>query len=62
VRAQLLDVPAVVSGEDWAWVFTDQLENPLLEVGVVFPRADLRRCAGACVRGLLAPLSRENGW
>ncbi|MFC5204323.1 transposase, partial [Streptomyces kaempferi] len=32
------------------------------QVGDVFPRADLRRRAKACVRGLLGPVSRKNGW
>ena len=39
-----------------------QLEELLLQVGDVFPRADLRRRAKACVRGLLGPVSRKNGW
>ena len=38
------------------------LEELLLQVGDVFPRADLRRRAKACVRGLLGPVSRKNGW
>ncbi|MGP3921542.1 IS701 family transposase, partial [Nonomuraea sp. 10N515B] len=44
--------------DEWA----DQLEDLLVEVGSIFPRADLRRRAAACVRGLLGPLSRKNGW
>ena len=39
-----------------------ELEELLLQVGDVFPRMDLRRRAKACVRGLLGPVSRKNGW
>ena len=39
-----------------------ELEELLLQIGDVFPRADLRRRAKACVRGLLGPVSRKNGW
>ncbi|WP_393101795.1 IS701 family transposase [Streptomyces sp. LN325] len=39
-----------------------ELETLLRQVGDVFPRADLRRRAKACVRGLLGPVSRKNGW
>ncbi|MCX4427574.1 IS701 family transposase [Streptomyces mirabilis] len=39
-----------------------ELEELLRQVGDVFPRADLRRRAKACVRGLLGPVSRKNGW
>ncbi|MFD4613848.1 IS701 family transposase, partial [Streptomyces sp. NPDC058440] len=52
----------LVTDEERAEEFSDQLELLLLEVGGVFPRADLRHRAGACIRGLLAPLSRKNGW
>ncbi|MFG2563215.1 transposase [Streptomyces sp. NPDC048496] len=62
MQAQLLDVPLLVTDQERAEEFSDQLELLLLEVGGVFPRADLRRRAGACIRGLLAPLSRKNGW
>lgn len=62
MQAKLLDVPSVVTDRERAEEFTDQLENLLLEVGGLFPRADLRGRAQDCVRGLLAPLSRKNGW
>ncbi|MER5358837.1 IS701 family transposase [Streptomyces sp. NPDC002785] len=62
MQAQLLDVPLLVTDQERAEEFSDQLELLLLEVGGVFPRADLRHRAGACIRGLLAPLSRKNGW
>ena len=56
------DVPPVVTDQERADEWADQLEDLLLEVGRIFPRADLRRRAAACVRGLLGPLSRKNGW
>ena len=62
MRAKLLDLPPVVTDQERAEDFCDRLEQLLLEVGEVFPRADLRRRAAACVRGLLGPLSRKNGW
>jgi SRSO17 transposase len=40
----------------------ERLDNLLVQVDDVFPRADLRRRAQACVRGLLGPLSRKNRW
>jgi SRSO17 transposase len=62
VQAKLLDVPLVVSDRDWAEEWGDRLEDLLLEVGVLFGRSDLRRRAAACIRGLLGPVSRKNGW
>src|SRR2546421_701046 len=62
MRAKVLDVPPVVTDQERADEWADQLEDLLLEVGRIFPRADLRRRAAACVRGLLGPLSRKNGW
>ena len=62
MRAKLLDLPPVVTGQERAEDFCDRLEQLLLEAGEAFPRADLRRRAAACVRGLLGPLSRKNGW
>lgn len=62
MRAKLLDLPTVVTGQERAEDFCDRLEQLLLEAGEVFPRADLRRRAAACMRGLLGPLSRKNGW
>ncbi|HEX2185476.1 MAG TPA: IS701 family transposase [Chloroflexota bacterium] len=62
MRAQVLDIPPVVTDREWADEWADRLEDLLLEVGRIFPRADLRRRAAACVRGLLGPLSRKNGW
>ncbi|MEU1591278.1 IS701 family transposase [Streptomyces sp. NPDC005708] len=51
-----------MSDRDWADEWSDRLEDLLLEVGYVFPRWELRQRAADCVRGLLAPLSRKNGW
>lgn len=62
MRAKLLDLPPVVTDQERAEDFCDRLEQLLLEAGGVFPRADLRRRAAVCVRGLLGPLSRKNGW
>ena len=62
MQAKLLDVPLDVTDLERAEEVGDQLELLLLEVGGVFPRADLRRRAAVCLRGLLAPLSRKNGW
>src|SRR6516165_2769830 len=62
MQAEVLDVPPVVTGQERADEWADQLEDLLLEVGRIFPRADLRCRAAACVRGLLGPLSRKNGW
>ncbi|MFC4906856.1 IS701 family transposase [Actinomadura gamaensis] len=62
MRAQVLDVPPVVTDAERVAEWSDRLEDLLVEVGWVFPRVDLRRRAAACVRGLLAPLSRKNGW
>jgi len=62
MQVKVLDVPPVVTGQERADEWADQLEDLLLEVGPIFPRADLRCRAAACVRGLLGPLSRKNGW
>ena len=62
MQAKVLDVPLVVTDQERADEWADQLEDLLLEVGRIFPRADLRCRAAACVRGLLGPLSRKNGW
>lgn len=62
MQAPLLDVPVQVTEEERAAGFAEQLEEMLLDVGFVFPRVELRHRAAACIRGLLAPLSRKNGW
>jgi hypothetical protein len=62
MQAKVLNVPPVVTDQERADEWADQLEDLLLEVGRIFPRADLRCRAAACVRGLLGPLSRKNGW
>jgi hypothetical protein len=62
MRAKLLDLPPVVTDQERAEDFRDRLEQLLLEAGGVFPRADLRRRAAACVCGLLGPLLHKNGW
>jgi hypothetical protein len=62
MQAQVLQIPPEVTDRERADEWADQLEDLLLEVGQVFPRADLRRPAAGCVRGLLGPSSRKNGW
>jgi hypothetical protein len=58
----MLEIPSEVTDRERADEWADQLEDLLLDVGQVFPRADLRRCAAGCVRGLLGPSSRKSGW
>ncbi len=45
---------------DAAW--ERQLEDLFLRIGHRFGRADLRRRGRDCIRGLLAPVGRKNGW
>ena len=62
MQVELLDVSDTVSDREWAEEWAGQLDDLLLEVGRFFPRVDARRRGVACVRGLLGPLSRKNGW
>lgn len=62
MQAQVLEIPPVVTDRERADEWADRLEDLLLEVGRIFPRAELRRRAAGCVRGLLGPSSRKNGW
>jgi SRSO17 transposase len=62
MKAELLDLPPVVTDRESAAGVADNLEDLLLDVAWIFPRVDLWGRAAACVRGLLAPLSRKNGW
>ncbi|MFF8919307.1 IS701 family transposase [Streptomyces sp. NPDC015032] len=62
MQVELLDVVATVSDREWAEEWAGRLDDLLLEVGRFFPRVDARRRAVACVRGLLGPVSRKNGW
>ena len=55
-------MPPVVTDREWAEEWDGRLEDLLLQVGEIFPRADLRKRAALCLRGLLAPVSRKNGW
>ncbi|WP_338673571.1 hypothetical protein V1460_16665 [Streptomyces sp. SCSIO 30461] len=61
MKAELLDILPEVTDRERAEGFSDQLENLLVEVGGIFPRADLRLRAARCIRGLLSPVSRKNG-
>ena len=62
MHAELLAVPAEITDADWAAEWSDRLEELLLEAGDLFPRVEVRRRVASCVRALLAPLSRKNGW
>ncbi|MGW6542807.1 IS701 family transposase [Streptomyces massasporeus] len=62
MKAELLGILPEVTDRERAEEFSDQLENLLVEVGGIFPRADLRLRAARCIRGLLSPVSRKNGW
>ncbi|MEU1599909.1 IS701 family transposase [Streptomyces sp. NPDC005708] len=62
MQVELLDVVGAVSDREWAEEWAGQLDDLLLEVGRFFPRVDARCRAAACVRGLLGPVSRKNGW
>ena len=59
MQAKVLDVPLVVTDQERADEWADQLEDLLLEVGRIFPRADLRCRAAAFTRaGRTGSLSR----
>ncbi|MGI5136634.1 transposase [Streptomyces sp. CA-106110] len=62
MQVELLDVVGAVSDREWAEEWAGQLDDLLLEVGRFFPRVGVRCRAAACVRGLLGPVSRKNGW
>ncbi|ASU85030.1 hypothetical protein CDO52_21520 [Nocardiopsis gilva YIM 90087] len=62
MHAQLLVISPTVTDREHVDEWADQLEDLLVDVGRVFPRADLRRRAAACVRGLLAPAAAQNRW
>lgn len=54
-------VPGMV-GMDEAGVWAAGLESVFARVAGRFSRVDLRRRMRDCVRGLLAPVERKNGW
>jgi SRSO17 transposase len=62
MKAELLDLATEVTDLERAAGIADQLDGLLLDIAWIFPRTDLWGRAAACVRGLLAPLSRRNGW
>ncbi|WP_344941893.1 IS701 family transposase [Sphaerisporangium flaviroseum] len=62
MRAPMMQIGSVVTDQQWAEEWSDQLENLLVEVGEIFPRVEVRRRAADFVRGLLGPISRKNGW
>ncbi|GAA2119359.1 hypothetical protein GCM10009802_21500 [Streptomyces synnematoformans] len=62
MEAELLDLPVDVTDLERAEGVADRLDDLLLDIAWIFPRTDLWGRAAACVRGLLAQLSRKNGW
>ncbi|MDH6221684.1 transposase [Streptomyces pseudovenezuelae] len=62
MQVKLLDVPESVTDRERAEEWSDQLEELIMRAGKVFPRVELERRAALCLRGLLAPVSRKNGW
>ncbi|WP_155361810.1 IS701 family transposase [Acrocarpospora macrocephala] len=62
MRAPMMEIGSVITDQQWAGEWSDQLENLLVEVGEIFPRVEVRRRAADFVRGLLGPISRKNGW
>ena len=49
-----------MTDETAAW--TEELERLMARLGPRFGRVEVRRRAGAYLRGLLAPVERKNGW
>ena len=47
---------------DEAAAWAEELERLLARLGPRFGRVEVRRRAGAYLRGLLAPVERKNGW
>src|SRR5215212_11136808 len=43
-------------------VWAEELDRLLERIGPRFSRVEVRRRAGAYLRGLLAPVERKNGW
>jgi hypothetical protein len=59
---ELLDVPECVADRERAEEWGDQPEELIMRAGRVFRRVGLERRAALCLRGLLAPVFRKNGW
>ena len=47
---------------DEAAAWAEELERLMARIGPRFARVEPRRRALACLRGLLAPVARKNGW
>lgn len=62
MQVKLLDVPESVTDRERAEEWSDQLEELIMQAGKIFPRVELERRVALCLRGLLAPVSRKNGW
>ncbi|WP_155348316.1 hypothetical protein [Acrocarpospora pleiomorpha] len=53
----MLEIGPVITDQEWAEEWSDQLENLLLEIAGIFLRADLRRQAAAA--GCWAGVAKE---
>ena len=62
MKAELLEVPVEVSDREWAEEWAGRLDDLLVGVGDLFGRVETQWHGEMCVRGLLGPVSRKNGW
>lgn len=62
MKVELLEVPAEVSDREWVEEWAGRLDDLLVEVGHFFGRIEMQVRGEACIRGLLGPASRKNGW
>lgn len=64
MKAELLGILPEVTDREWAGEFSDQLENLLVEVGGIFPRADAvtSSTAWTTAGGAPGPAERECWW
>ncbi|MFI6056174.1 IS701 family transposase [Streptomyces violascens] len=62
MKAELLDVPVEVSDREWAEEWAGRLDDLLVGISRFFPRVESQWRAECCIRGLLGPVSRKNGW
>ncbi|MEW2484740.1 IS701 family transposase [Streptomyces sp. NPDC048411] len=62
MKAELLEVPFEVSDREWVEEWAGRLDDLLVGVGRFFGRVETQWRGEACIRGLLGPASRKNGW
>ncbi|MGW1044360.1 hypothetical protein ACWD40_32405, partial [Streptomyces sp. NPDC002547] len=62
MKAELLEVPFEVLDREWVEEWAGRLDDLLVGVGDLFGRVETQRHGEMCVRGLLGPVSRKNGW